>query len=463
MLLAEDEPHLREGIAFALREAGHEVFEARDGDEASVRLESEGIFDMLLTDIKMPGRDGIEVLKRAKMINESTVVIVMTAHGTVEGAVQAMQLGAYDYIQKPFTLEALEIKIRRALEHGRLVRTLLSLRPAEGPGAFGGIIGQSPPMQDVFRTIEKVASSNATVLVLGETGTGKELIAEAIHRNSERHAANFVKTNCAALHDNLLESELFGHERGAFTGADRQRVGRFELANEGTLFLDEIGNMSLQTQAKVLRVLQEKEFERLGGSRSIKVDVRIVAATNRNLEDAIIAGGFREDLYYRLNVVRIVLPPLRERRDDIVPLARHFAEAFSRDLKKPFTGFTSAALRTLKCHGWPGNVRELENTIERALLMAEGDELDERDLNLSALPAAGEVSAGAGGASLRLPPEGIRLEDLERQAVLEALRSHDWVQKDAARFLGISARVMNYKIQKYQITNPRWTKNKVLV
>ena len=458
ILLAEDETHLREGIAQALREAGYEVIEAPDGAEACRYLESEGLFDLVLTDLKMPAVEGMEVLARARMIHESALVIVMTAHGTVEGAVRAMQMGALDYIQKPFSLEALEIKVRRALEHGRMVRTLLTLRPETVSGSFQGIVGESPRMKDVFRTVEKVAPSNATVLIVGETGTGKELIAEAIHRNSDRSGANFVKTNCAALHENLLESELFGHERGAFTGADKQRTGRFELANEGTLFLDEIGNMSLSTQAKVLRVLQQKEFERLGGSRSIKVDVRIVAATNRNLEEAITQGLFREDLYYRLNVVKIPLPPLRERSEDILPLARHFLERFAQDLNKPVRGFSAGALRALRRHTWPGNIRELENTIERAVLMADREELEARDLNL---PGSEEHGVPMNGGSLALPPDGIRLEDLERQAVLEALKMHDWVQKDAARFLGISARVMNYKVQKYQITNPRWTKNKV--
>jgi two-component system response regulator PilR (NtrC family) len=459
ILLVDDEPHLREGIAFALRDAGYEVTEARDGEEACRLLESEGVFDLVLTDIMMPGKDGIEVLKRARVISESTLVMVMTAHGTVEGAVGAMQHGALDYIQKPFSLDALELKVRHALEHGRMLRTLASLQDAPAEGTFTGIVGESSRMQEVFKTVMKVAASNATVLVLGETGTGKELIAEAIHRNSERAGESFVKTNCAALHENLLESELFGHERGAFTSADKQRIGRFELANQGTLFLDEIGNMSLSTQSKVLRVLQNKEFERLGGSRSIRVDVRIVAATNKNLEEAITRGDFREDLYYRLNVVKIVLPPLRERGDDILPLARHFLERFSADLKKPVTGFSRSAVRAMRRHMWPGNIRELENTIERAVLMAEGGEIDGRDLNL---PGADDLLAGSSGAgALSLPPEGIKLEDLERQAVMEALRLHDWVQKDAARFLGISARVMNYKVQKYSITNPRWTKNKV--
>jgi DNA-binding NtrC family response regulator len=461
ILLAEDEANLREGLAGALRDSAYEVIEARDGAEACSLLEAEGIFDLVLADLRMPGKDGMAVLRHARMLNETTSVIVMTAYGTVEGAVQAMQLGALDYIQKPFTPDVVEMKVRRALEHGRLVRTLLSLRSPEwgDERRFEGIIGESPQMQEIFRTVRKVAPSNATILVLGETGTGKELIAEAVHRFSDRATASFVKTNCAALHENLLESELFGHEKGAFTGADRQRIGRFELANEGTLFLDEIGNMSLSTQSKVLRVLQQKEFERLGGSRSIKVDVRIVAATNRNLEEAIAHGGFREDLYYRLNVVRVVLPPLRERGEDILPLARHFLERFACDLKKPVSGFTRTGLRALRRHTWPGNVRELENTIERAVLMAEGEEIDARELNL---PTGDEPPGTApNGEGLSLPAEGIKLEDLERQAVLQALRMHDWVQKDAARFLGISPRVMNYKVQKYQITNPRWTKNKV--
>jgi DNA-binding NtrC family response regulator len=460
ILLVDDEPHLREGIGLALRDAGYEVTEAHDGEEACRLLEAEGVYDLILTDIMMPGKDGIEVLKRARLISESTLVIVMTAHGTVEGAVGAMQLGALDYIQKPFSLDALEMKVRRALEHGRMLSRLATLQEVPAEGQFPGIVGESPRMQDIFKMVLKVAASNATVMVLGETGTGKELIAESIHRNSERKGENFVKTNCAALHDNLLESELFGHERGAFTGADKQRIGRFELANQGTLFLDEIGNMSLSTQAKVLRVLQNKEFERLGGSRSIRVDVRIVVATNKNLEEAITRGEFREDLFYRLNVVKIVLPPLRERGDDILPLARHFLERFSADLKKPVMGFSRAAVRALRHHMWPGNIRELENTIERAVLMAESVEIDARDLNL---PGADEIVPGVAAGSLALPPEGIKLEDLERQAVMEALRLHDWVQKDAARFLGISARVMNYKVQKYNITNSRWTKNKVPV
>jgi len=315
-------------------------------------------------------------------------------------------------------------------------------------------------MKEVFRTIEKVSRSNATVLVLGETGVGKELVAEALHRNSSRSSRPFVKMNCAALHENLLESELFGHERGAFTGADRQRIGRFELANEGTLFLDEIGNMTASTQTKVLRALQEREFERLGGNRTIKVDVRLVAATNKNLEEAISRGEFREDLYYRLNVVSIQVPPLRERKEDIVPLATHFIEKYARELAKDVRGLDPAAVRALKRHTWPGNIRELENTIERAVLMSESRYIAEDNLNLAG--GNRNPSDNVASLNLRLPPTGIMLDELERQAILEALRVNNWVQKDAASFLGISSRVMNYKVAKYEIKNPRWSKNKLV-
>jgi transcriptional regulator with GAF, ATPase, and Fis domain len=298
------------------------------------------------------------------------------------------------------------------------------------------------------------------VLVLGETGVGKELVAEALHRNSNRGNQPFVKMNCAALHDNLLESELFGHERGAFTGADRQRIGRFELANGGTLFLDEIGNMSISTQVKVLRVLQEREFERLGGSRTIKVDVRLIAATNLDLEEAIVKGLFREDLYYRLNVVAVKVPPLRERREDIIPLAKTFMDECSRDVKKDLRGLDPGAVRLLQRHTWPGNIRELKNVIERAVLLCETPFVRQEDLHL----ATNGSGAQDGGApiNLRLPPNGIELEELERLAILEALRINNWVQKDAARFLGISSRVMNYKVAKYEIKNPRWSKNKLV-
>ncbi len=459
ILVAEDERNLREGIAEAFRDAGHEVIEAEDG-LAACRLVEDQVFDLVITDYKMPGADGLELIRRAAMVNEATAVIMITAYGTVESAVRAMRMGAYYYIQKPFNLEELELKADRALKHRRMMSRLAELDRREVVYRYDDIVGESPAMKRVFEIVSKVAPSNATVLVLGETGTGKELVAQAIHRNSTRRDGPFVKVNCAALPENLLESELFGHERGAFTGADRQRVGRFELASGGTLFLDEIGTMSAGTQAKVLRVLQEREFERLGGTRTIRADVRILAATNRDLEEAVETGEFREDLYYRLNVVTIRMPPLRERKEDIVPLARHFLQRFAFDLKKNIRGLSPAAIRVLQRHNWPGNIRELENTIERAVLMADGEVLEPEDLTLGGHGGEPGEERARRSSILRLPAEGIGLEELERMAIIEALKMNDWVQKDAAAFLGISSRVMNYKIQKYEITHPRWTRNR---
>jgi DNA-binding NtrC family response regulator len=434
ILVAEDEPTLREGIATAFRDRGWQVEEAVDGSAAIARLEQE-VYDVLVTDYKMPGSSGLEVVKRCKMLNESTVALVMTAFGTVESAVEAMKAGTFDYVLKPFDLEELEMKVERALEHRRLLSRLQAYDREVLFPKFENIVGESPQMKEIFRTIEKVARSNATVLILGE----------------------IVKMNCAALHENLLESELFGHERGSFTGADRQRIGRFELANEGTLFLDEIGSMTLSTQTKVLRILQEREFERLGGNRTVKVDVRMVAATNANLEETIARGEFREDLFYRINVVNITVPPLRERKQDIVPLAHYFVDRFSGELKKEVKALTPSGVRALQRHTWPGNIRELENTIERAVLMCDADVISSEDLNLDL-----QLTSNVSSLNLRLPPTGIDLEDLEKQAILEALRINNWVQKEAAKFLGISSRVMNYKVAKYEIKNPRWSKNKLV-
>jgi DNA-binding NtrC family response regulator len=450
ILIAEDESTLREGLSQAFSENGFKVVQAASGREAIERMERQ-VFDLVVTDLKMPGGDGMEVLKRARNVNEETPVIIMTAFGTVEGAVEAIKQGAYDYIQKPFSIDELELKIQRALEHRRLLQKVSYL--GDAPGAEG-IVGESGSMKEIFITIEKVAGSNATVLIVGETGTGKELIAEAIHRNSPRRDSNFVKMNCASLTDTLLESELFGHEKGAFTGADRQRSGRFEMANEGTLFLDEVGNMSASTQAKVLRAIQEQEFERVGGSRTLKVDVRIIAATNVDLPAAIAEGRFREDLFYRLNVVNIRVPPLRERRDDILPLARHFLSKFGRELKRPQKGFGDRAVEMLMRHDWPGNVRELENTIERAVLMAESETVNESDLSI-----LGHRN-GNGDMPALVDPSLLNLELLEKQALLEALKRSNWVQKEAAKLLGVSSRVMNYKVAKHGITNDRWTKNR---
>jgi transcriptional regulator with GAF, ATPase, and Fis domain len=306
----------------------------------------------------------------------------------------------------------------------------------------------------VLGVVRKVAKSNSTVLIRGETGTGKELIAGAIHHNSLRSARNFVKVNCAALQENLLESELFGHEKGAFTGADRQRIGRFEQADGGTLFLDEIGDMSASTQAKILRVLQEHEFERLGGTRTIRVDVRLIAATNRDLSAMVAAGHFREDLYYRLNVVSVETPPLRERKEDILPLASHFIRRFGGELKKRLDGLDNDAQKLLVRYNWPGNIRELENAIERAALLAESAVIVSTDLRLGDFAPAGTSSKDSQSV-VKIPPTGIALEDIERQAITEALKMANWVQKDAAELLQISPRVMNYKIKTLNIEMPR--------
>ena len=371
ILVADDHDALRRGLALALSAAGHDVEEASNGNAALERLH-ESYFDVVVSDLKMGGSDGLDVLRTTKALHPTVSVILMTAFGTVNTAVEAMKSGAFDYVQKPFEIEEMEVKIEKALELKRLRHELDYLRNEQQETYdFEKIVGNSEALQRVLTVVKKVAKSNSTVLIHGETGTGKELIAGAIHHNSLRAARNFVKVNCAALQENLLESELFGHEKGAFTGADRQRIGRFEQADGGTLFLDEIGDMSPSTQAKILRVLQEHEFERLGGTRTIRVDVRLIAATNRDLPSMVAAGTFREDLYYRLNVVSIQTPPLRERKEDILALAMSFLRRYGNELKKRLDGLDPEAQKLLMRYNWPGNIRELENAIERAALLAE--------------------------------------------------------------------------------------------
>jgi len=453
ILIADDHDALRRGLKRGLTEAGHEVEEASNGNAAIERLH-DSHFDVVLSDLKMGGSDGMDVLRTTRAMHPSTAVILMTAFGTVNTAVEAMKIGAFDYVQKPFEIEEMEVKIEKALEMKRLKNELEYLRGTQHDiYDFDRIVGSSAALQKVLDIVKKVAKSNTTVLIRGETGTGKELIAGAIHHNSLRTSRNFVKVNCAALQENLLESELFGHEKGAFTGADKQRIGRFEQADGGTLFLDEIGDMSPSTQAKILRVLQEHEFERLGGTRTLRVDVRLIAATNRDLPSMVQAGLFREDLYYRLNVVSIEMPPLRERKDDIVPLANSFIQRFSAELKKRIDGLEPDAQKLLMRYNWPGNIRELENAIERAMLLAEGRAIVGDDLRLGET-----VTTGSGrdhGAIVKIPPTGVPLEDVERHALVEALKMSNWVQKDAAELLSISPRVMNYKIKTLGIEFPR--------
>src|SRR5580765_3290284 len=388
ILIADDHDALRRGLARGLTEAKHEVEEASNGNAAIERLH-DSYFDVVLSDLKMGGSDGMDVLRTTRALHPTTAAILMTAFGSVNTAVEAMKIGAFDYVQKPFEIEEMEVKIEKALEMRRVKTDLEYLRGTQQDiYDFDKIVGSSPGLRHVLDIVKKVAKSNTTVLIRGETGTGKELIAGAIHHNSLRNSRNFVKVNCAALQENLLESELFGHEKGAFTSADKQRIGRFEQADGGTLFLDEIGDMSPSTQAKILRVLQEHEFERLGGTRTIKVDVRLIAATNRDLPAMVGLGAFREDLYYRLNVVTIEMPPLRERKDDIIPLATRFIRRFGSELKKKLEGLDPEAQKLLMRYNWPGNIRELENAIERAALLAEGVNIRCDDLRL------GEVATG---------------------------------------------------------------------
>jgi DNA-binding NtrC family response regulator len=453
ILIADDHDALRRGLVRALTEAGHDVDEAPNGNAAIEKLH-ESYYDVVLSDLKMGGSDGIEVLKTTKALHPTTAVILMTAFGSVSTAVEAMKVGAFDYVQKPFEIEEMELKIEKALELRRMRHELDYLRHTQQDiYNFEHIIGSSGALQRVLTVVKKVAKSNTTVLVRGETGTGKELIAGAIHHNSLRANRNFVKVNCAALQENLLESELFGHEKGAFTGADKQRIGRFEQSDGGSLFLDEVGDMSPSTQAKILRVLQEHEFERLGGTRTLRVDVRLIAATNRDLSAMVAAGQFREDLYYRLNVVSIDMPPLRERKDDVQALALAFVKRFAGELKKKVDRLDNEALKLLMRYNWPGNIRELENSIERAMLLTEGDQITADDLRL------GEVATTQAGRDaqtpVKIPPTGIALEDIERAALIEALKMSNWVQKDAAELLSISPRVMNYKIKTLRIEFPR--------
>src|SRR5262245_26174618 len=453
ILVVEDNDVLRSSVVQALVEDSHIVAEVADGEDATERLQEES-FDVVLTDMRMPKKSGLEVLRFTKSINELTVVIMMTAFGTIESAVEAMKNGAYDYIQKPFELEELEVKINRALEHRRDSGVLEILRSQSSVLLeHNNIVGNSPQIKKVLEIIKKIAKSNASILITGETGTGKELIASLAHYNSLRAKQSFVKVNCAALQENLLESELFGHEKGAFTSADRQRIGRFEQANGGTLFLDEIGDMSASTQAKVLRVLQEHEFERLGGMKTIKVDVRIIAATNKNLKEAIASNTFREDLYYRLNTVSIEMPSLRERKEDVLPLANYFVNKYGEEIKKQIVGFSPQAAKYLTRHNWPGNIRELQNTIERAVLMAESNVIGVDDLSVN---SASSESQSGDFVKIKIPPGGIKLDDLERDMIIEALKMSNWVQKDAAELLGVSRRVLNYKVKIHNITHERW-------
>ena len=439
ILIVEDNETLRVGIRVSLEDSGYAVQEAASGEEAVRKLEAEP-FHVVVTDIRLGDLTGVDILKTAKEVNSRTEVILMTAYATVETAVQALRFGAFDYIQKPFELEHLKHRVRTALKMGKMRGELEFYQKAEYRNALeeSSIVAESRGMKDIFSVIKKVAPTSATVLITGETGTGKELLATVIHFGSARANGPFVKVNCAALHENLLESELFGHERGAFTGAEKLRIGRFEQADKGTIFLDEIGDMSPTTQSKVLRVLQEQEFERLGSSgRSIRVDVRVVTATNRDLRVEVREGRFRQDLFFRLNVVNLHVPVLRERREDILPLARFFINRYAVDFKKKVAGFSPSAIEKMRLYSWPGNVRELQNAVERAVLLCDGEVIDNYHLTMEGRLEGDDVPHG----------DTLTLEQLEKAAIIRALQATRGVQKEAAKLLGISPRVLNYKIQ----------------
>lgn len=459
ILVVEDNDTLRSGIALALRESWSDVDELATGIAAIECLQDPSVepYDVVLSDLRLPGADGIAVLDAARKRDERCSVVLMTAYGSIETAVGAMRGGAYDFVQKPLDLDQIELRVKRAVDHRRLLEEVSELRAKAKANEVGAkVVGDSPALRAAVDLARRVAPTRSTVLVTGETGTGKELIAGLVHSASLRSDGPLVKVNCAALPETLLESELFGHERGAFTGADRQRIGRFEEASGGTLFLDEVGDTSPATQAKLLRVLQEQEFHRLGGAKILRTDARIVTATNQDLENRVADGSFREDLYFRLNVIRIHLPPLRERPEDLVALAHDFLRRFSHDSGRSIRGFDDAALTRLRMHHWPGNVRELHNTIERAVLMADGPKIRAEDLSLFA------VGAGVRSREWRpeLPAEGVSLREVERELVLEALSRTGYVQKSAAELLGVSRRKLNYMIQRMGITHSAWRRNR---
>jgi len=447
ILVVDDEKLIRWTLRERLEEAGYAVVEAETGTEALL-LAEEGA-DLVLLDFKLPDLDGLEVLRRLRERHPDTLVILITALATVENAVEAMKRGAWHYLNKPIDLDELLLHVGKALETTHLRREVKSLKAKESAGfSFDRIIGESPAMRAAKELLRKIAVSPAsTILLTGESGTGKDLAAKVIHYESDRADGVFQNITCSALPESLLESELFGHERGAFTDAKHQKPGLLEQADGGTVFLDEIGEMTPALQAKLLRFLEEKTFRRVGGTTDLRVDVRVVAATNRNLEEAVQSGRFREDLYYRLRVLPVTLPPLRERTGDVAVLASHFVAQFAREFKKGVWGLTADAVRRLEAHGWPGNVRELKNAVERAVLLAEGERLVPDDF-----PLGGAAGSGADG--FRLPPGGVDLEQVERDLVVQALRRTGGNQTQAARLLHLNRDQIRYRIEKFGLEKP---------
>ncbi|SKA90556.1 two-component system, NtrC family, response regulator AtoC [Paucidesulfovibrio gracilis DSM 16080] len=452
ILVVDDDTAFRSMLREALEERGWEVAEAGDA-ETGIDMVGRGGYDLVLHDVRLPGMDGIEALEHIRRADPLVDIIVMTAHSTRDSAVEALQHGAYDYFTKPFSLAEMEVVIRRVLEKRRLQNEVRRLRRSlEDTGPSAKIIGQSPAMRRVVELVEKVAPLDAGVLVTGETGTGKELISDTIHALSDRASGPFVKLNCAAIPENLLESELFGHEKGAFTGATSTKKGKFELASEGTILLDEIGDMPLHLQPKLLRAVEQKQVERLGGHKPIAFDARIIAATNQNLAQRVEAGEFRSDLFYRLNVATIELPPLRDRLEDIPELCEHFLQTINRKLGIDVRGVSKAGTQALMRHHWPGNVRQLANTLERAAIFCTNDLITDRDVD-SALQ---RVPAEPGQTQTPLlPDESLQLKEAlmeyERGLIVSALRRSGGVQTEAAKQLGVTPKNLWNKLQKHNI------------
>ncbi len=451
ILVIDDEKKMHRILQLSLEGIGCQVLTAGSGLEG-VELARDHLPSLVITDMKMPGMSGMEVLEEMKKIDDQIPVIIMTAYGTVQTAVDAMKAGAYDYILKPFDISEMEVITQKALEYRKLSREIVQLRSElQSRYRFDNIIGRSPGMQRIFNLITQIAPTKSTIMIRGESGTGKDLIAGSVHCHSDRASAPFIKLNCGAIPATLLESELFGYEKGAFTGADRQKPGRFELADGGTLFLDEIGDMDTALQVKLLRVLQSGELEHLGGTRTLQVDVRVIAATNTNLEQRMREGRFREDLYYRINVVPIEIPPLRERREDIPLLVHFFMDKYSEEMNRGKKNITPEAMEQIIHYDWPGNIRELQNMIERAIVLSRSESLTPQSFNFSNQQKRPSLTPG----EVRIPEDGISLtqvvEELEKAYLKKALIQAGGIQTKAADLLGITRKILRYKMEKFDL------------
>ncbi len=448
--IIDDEPIIHEVLGDLLGTEGYEVEISSNGEDALAKYSSQD-FDLVLLDLLMPGMDGIEVLKRLKKIDPYSVIIIITAYASVESAISAMKIGAFDYVQKPFKHDELLLTVKRAMEHKRLQEENLRLKDElKRKFSFENIIGKSKVMQNVFETIKAAAPTRSTILIQGESGTGKELVARAIHQNSDRAAYPFIVVNSGSLPPDLLESHLFGHMKGAFTGAVSQKEGLFEAADKGAIFFDEISSLNLETQAKLLRVMQDREFMRLGGTKTIRVDVRVIAATNSDLEDLIEQKKFREDLFYRLNVIKIELPPLRERKEDITLLVKNFLELYSKENNKEIIGVTEDVMEILQDYDWPGNIRELENLIERAVVLTKSKLITRASLPPFLLPSHQREEKLSAPLKNELNLKD-QIQSFQKRAIQEALRKTNGVQKKAANLLGIKPTTLNEMIKRLKI------------